>query len=92
MLYTVYILFSEKHGKIYIGYTSNLINRFHSHNELSKKDWTRNFRPRMVIYYGSFNDKEEARKREQQLKGAKGREWIWQKVETELGAKGFISA
>jgi len=46
----------------------------------------------MVIYYGSFNDKEEARKREQQLKGAKGREWIWQKVETELGAKGFISA
>jgi len=92
MLYTVYILFSEKHGKIYIGYTSNLINRFHSHNELSKKDWTRNFRPRMVIYCGYFNDKEEVRKREQQLKGAKGREWIWQKVETELGAKGFISA
>jgi len=46
----------------------------------------------MVIYCGYFNDKEEVRKREQQLKGAKGREWIWQKVETELGAKGFISA
>jgi len=56
MLYTVYILFSEKHRKIYIGYTSNLINRFHSHNELSKKDWTRNFRPWMVIYCEYFYD------------------------------------
>jgi len=43
-------------GNIYIGYTSNLINRFHSHNELSKKDWTRNFRPWMVIYCEYFYD------------------------------------
>jgi putative endonuclease len=81
MFYTVYILFSEKHGKIYIGYTSNLIDRFHSHNELSKKDWTRNFRPWKVLYCEYFSDKEKAKKREEQLKGAKGREWIWKKIE-----------
>ena len=92
MLYTVYILFSEKHGKIYIGYTSNLINRFHAHNELSKKDWTRNFRPWIVIYCECFTDKAKARKREKQLKGAIGREWIWKKIGTELNRKGFISA
>ena len=92
MLYTVYILFSNRHRKIYIGYTSNLINRFHSHNELNRKDWTHNFRPWVVIYCEYFNNREEAKKREKQLKGAKGREWIWQKIETELVTRGFISA
>ena len=92
MLYTVYIIFSNRHKKIYIGYTSNLINRFHSHNELSKKDWTRKFRPWVVIYCEYFYDKGVATNRERQLTGAKGREWIWKKIETELNRKGFISA
>jgi putative endonuclease len=92
MLYTVYILFSEKHAKIYIGYTSNLINRFHSHNGQSKKAWTRNFRPWMVIYCEYFINKAQARAREKQLKGTKSREWIWNKIEKELTAKGYISA
>jgi putative endonuclease len=68
MLYTVYILFSAKYNKIYIGYTSNLINRFYSHNELSKKDWTRSFRPWIVIYCEYFEDKRQAGKREKELK------------------------
>ena len=59
MLYTVYILFSKNHGKIYIGYTSNLIMRFHSHNTHSTKDWTHNFRPWIVIYCEYFDDKAE---------------------------------
>jgi putative endonuclease len=92
VLYTVYILFSSGHNRIYLGYTSNLIFRFYLHNKLSTKDRTKNFRPWVVIYCEYFNDKEEARKREKQLKGAKGREWIWIKVKTELTAKRFISA
>ena len=92
MLYTVYILFSSSHNKIYIGYTSNLIIRFYSHDKLSTKGWTRHFRPWIVIYCEYFTDKGEAIKREKQLKGAKGREWIWMKIKTELMAKGFISA
>ncbi|MFI5186522.1 MAG: GIY-YIG nuclease family protein [Chitinophagales bacterium] len=92
MLYTVYILFSRKHNKIYIGFTSDLINHFHSHNKLSKKDWTRNFRPWVVIYCEYFEDKVHAGKREEQLKGGKGREWIWDKIRMELHSNGFISA
>ena len=92
MLYTVYILFSPSYNKIYIGHTSNLIDRFHSHNELSKKDWTRNFRPWIVIYCEYFGTKSEATKREKQLKGAKGRAWIWNKIKDEFEAQGFISA
>jgi len=77
MLYTVYTLFSHKYHRIYIGYTANLINRFQSHNERGTKDWTHSFRPWLVIYCEYYYDKEEAQKREKQLKGAKGMEWIW---------------
>ena len=92
MLYAVYILFSQNHNKIYIGFTSNLIKRFHSHNIRSRKDWTHNFRPWVVIYCEYFDIKTEAVAREKQLKGAKGREWIWNKIASELNVKGFISA
>ncbi|WP_084163759.1 GIY-YIG nuclease family protein [Olivibacter sitiensis] len=33
--FTVYVLYSEKHDKIYIGFTSNLPERLRSHNELA---------------------------------------------------------
>ena len=92
MIYTVYILFSTKHNKIYIGYTSDLINRFHSYNELSTKDWTRSFRPWTVIYCEHFENKTQAEKREKQLKSGKGREWIWNKINAEFLLTGFISA
>jgi len=35
-MFTVYVLYSQQHDKIYIGYTSNLQERFRSHNELGK--------------------------------------------------------
>ena len=92
MLYTVYILFSRRYNKIYIGFTSNLVYRFHSHNDLSKKGWTNNFRPWIVIYCEYFEDKIFAQKREKQLKTGKGREWIWSTMKQQLDANGFISA
>ena len=92
MLFTVYILFSPQHQKIYIGYTSNLIERFKSHNQLGTKDWTKLYRPWVVIYCEHFADKAAAMKREKALKGGKGREWIHQKIESQFEAQGFISA
>ncbi|WP_325635244.1 GIY-YIG nuclease family protein, partial [Parapedobacter sp.] len=44
-MFTVYVLHSGKHDKIYIGFTSNLEQRLKSHNELGKKGWTIKFRP-----------------------------------------------
>ena len=67
MTYTTYVLYSETHNKIYIGYTSNLIQRFKSHLALGK-DWTAKFRPWIVIYCEYFSEKSDARKRELQLK------------------------
>ena len=43
--FVVYILYSEKHKKNYTGFTSNLIERFKSHNSLDTKGYTLKFRP-----------------------------------------------
>jgi len=92
VLYTVYILYSEKYSKTYIGYTSNLLQRFKSHNSLGLKGWTIKFRPWRVIYCEYFSDKSKAITREAELKSGKGREWLRIKIQKELAANGFISA
>ncbi len=76
-MFTVYILYSENHNKIYIGYTSNIEQRLLSHNELGTKGYTLRYRPWKLIYTESFLLKSDAMKREKQLKSAKGREFIW---------------
>jgi putative endonuclease len=91
MLYTVYVLFSPTFQKIYIGYTSNLIERFKSHNQLSTKGWTRSFRPWLVIYNDFYETKNEALRREKNLKSGRGREWIWSRIKNQFSGNGFIS-
>ena len=76
MDYTVYVLYSKKFDKIYIGFTHNLIQRFHSHNSLSHNSWTRSFRPWFVVYCEYFETKSLAVKREKKLKGASNRNWL----------------
>jgi putative endonuclease len=75
-MYVVYALYSKKFDKIYIGFTSNLIERFKSHNELSKKGWTVSFRPWEIIFQEEHILKADAMKREKQLKSATGRDFI----------------
>jgi putative endonuclease len=43
--FVVYILYSVKFNKNYTGFTSNLIERFKSHNFLETKGYTLKFRP-----------------------------------------------
>ncbi len=56
--------------------TSNIEERFRSHNELGKKGWTINYRPWEIIYKEECGNKSEALKREKQLKSAAGRNYI----------------
>ncbi|MCF6140317.1 GIY-YIG nuclease family protein [Flavobacterium sp. K77] len=74
--FVVYILYSEKFNKNYTGFTSNLIERFKSHNVLGTKGHTLKFRPWTVIYVEFFSSKAEAMKREKYLKSGIGREFI----------------
>jgi putative endonuclease len=78
--FVVYILFSKDHGKTYVGFTSNLIERFKSHNYFGKKGFTIKFRPWEVIYVAFFTTKSEALNREKFFKTGKGRELIKEMV------------
>ena len=63
-MYKVYVLYSTKYQKIYIGYTSNLEDRLLSHNTLAKKGWTLKFRPWLLVHTECFDTKPEAMSRE----------------------------
>ncbi|MBC7775337.1 MAG: GIY-YIG nuclease family protein [Phycisphaerae bacterium] len=80
-MFTVYVLYSPSHKKIYIGFTSKLEQRLLSHNELGKKGFTLKYRPWEVIYTEAFETKKEAMQREKSLKTAAGRRFIWEKIE-----------
>jgi len=75
-MFYVYALYSPTHDRIYIGFTSNLEQRFKSHNELATKGWTVKFRPWVIVHTERFETKTEAMQREKELKSSKGRETI----------------
>jgi putative endonuclease len=75
-MFVSYALYSIKFDKLYIGYTNDLINRFHSHNSLAKSGYTIRYRPWEVIYVDFFETKEEAMKREKELKSSRGRAFL----------------
>jgi putative endonuclease len=74
--FVVYVLYSRKYDKTYTGYTSNLIERFKSHNFLGKKGFTIRYRPWIVILVEFHKTKPETMKRERFLKSGQGRAWV----------------
>ncbi|TKB97264.1 GIY-YIG nuclease family protein [Pedobacter cryotolerans] len=76
-MFTVYVLYSIKFNKIYVGYTSDLEQRLLSHNAFATKGYTIKYRPWEVLFTEQFGSKTEATKREKQLKSGVGREMIW---------------
>lgn len=74
--FVVYILYSKKFDRNYTGFTSNLIERFKSHNFYGSKGYTLRYRPWEVIYVEFFDTKKEAMRRESYLKTGIGREFI----------------
>lgn len=72
IMYYVYVLFSEKDGKLYTGYAPDLKKRMEKHtNGLVKA--TKHRKPLMLIYYEAYLLALDARRREMYLKGGKGK-------------------
>ncbi|MCL5733353.1 MAG: GIY-YIG nuclease family protein [Patescibacteria group bacterium] len=70
-MYYVYILHSDKDGKLYIGSASDLKKRIEKHNHgyiIS----TKNRRPLKLVYYEAYISPRDAKRREIFLKGGKG--------------------
>ena len=79
-MFTVYVLYSEKYDKIYIGYTSNIEQRLLSHNKLSQKGYTVKYRPWKIVYTEKFTTRKEALQREKELKSSRGRNFIRKEI------------
>ena len=82
-MFTTYVLYSEKYNKIYVGYTSSLEERVKSHNIFAKTGYTVKFRPWIVIYTECYDSKQEAMKREKELKTLRGRDFIRNLIKAE---------
>jgi putative endonuclease len=71
VFYYTYILESLKDGSLYIGYTSNLNNRFKSHNS-GKNKATKPHIPYKLIHFEGFINRVDAKRREVYLKSGWG--------------------
>ncbi|RDY60892.1 GIY-YIG nuclease family protein [Flagellimonas nanhaiensis] len=73
-MFYVYVLYSQKSNRYYVGLTTNIKRRLNEHNN-GKNASTKAFLPWKVIYNESFDTRLEARRREKYLKTAAGRKW-----------------
>jgi len=80
-MFTVYILYSSKLNRYYVGYTENITQRIQQHNSgistftSAANDWH-------LKYSETFNSRNDAHKRELEIKKKKSRkylEWLIEK-------------
>jgi len=71
-MYYVYILFSNKDKQLYTGYSPDLRKRILKHHKGLVKA-TKHRRPLKLIYYESYDERLDAKRREIYLKGGKGK-------------------
>ncbi len=74
-MYYVYIIYSVKLSKKYIGFTEDLQRRITEHNN-GKDAFTSKGLPWRLVYYQAFISKKDAMAEERFLKTGKGRERI----------------
>lgn len=64
----VYIMASRKNGTIYIGSTSNLLQRVYQHRHGLIDEFTRENGCKLLVWFEAYDDLQEARRRELQMK------------------------
>jgi len=79
-MYFVYILTNQFNTVLYTGYTSNLIRRVQDHKERATPSFTNKYLIDRCVYFEIYSSKEEALKRERQVKKYK-RVWKIEMIE-----------
>ena len=75
MSYCVYIIYSEKLDRYYVGYSENITIRLEQHNKglsaftAKVSDWK-------IVYQKSFPTRQQAHQREKKIKSKKSRKYI----------------
>jgi putative endonuclease len=72
--YYVYILASKRNGTLYIGVTNDLARRCQEHRDGMVPGFTRRYGVKLLVYYETFGEIEDAIHRESRLKKYK-RAW-----------------
>ncbi len=80
-MFTVYILYSEKLDRYYVGYTNDLPRRLSEHNRIKGK-YTDIGIPWKVMYTEQYNSKIEAQNRERFIKIKKSKQLILELIKT----------
>ena len=80
-MFYVYILLSEKDGKLYTGYTKNLKLRFEQHCK-GLVESTKNRRPLILIYYEACLNQQDATKQEKYFKTHYGKMFIKRRLKS----------
>ena len=78
----VYILASKKKGTLYIGVTSNIVQRIWQHKNNVVKGFTEKYKVHTLVYYELHEEMESAITREKQMKKWK-RDWKIKLIEKE---------
>jgi putative endonuclease len=66
-MYYVYFIKNEV-GKVYVGYTNDLRRRLGEHNSKQGGKYTKNKGPFELVYYEAYKSREDAERREDNLK------------------------
>ena len=64
----VYIMANRKNGTIYVGVTSDLAKRIYEHREGLVAGFTKRHGCKLLVWFESFEDIQQARQRELQMK------------------------
>ena len=64
----VYVMASAKNGTIYIGVTSDLVKRVYEHREGLIAGFTNRYGCKLLVWFEAYDDLQEARRREMQMK------------------------
>ena len=64
----VYIMASGRNGTIYVGVTSDLVVRAYQHRNGLVAGFTRKYGCRLLVWFEAYEDIQDARARERQLK------------------------
>ena len=64
----IYILSSKQNGTIYIGVTSNLVQRIYQHKQGKIEGFTKKYDVNKLVYFEEHTGMESAIRREKQLK------------------------
>jgi putative endonuclease len=76
----VYIMASQRNGTLYIGVTSNLVQRVYQHRNGLIDGFTKKYGCKFLVWFQAFDNLDEARRRELQMKEWR-RAWKLREIE-----------